>query len=396
MRRLSVICVAAIAVPALVQSSYAQGLGNLAGASRASNRINQTLNRTSNGPGFGGANRFGGYAPPPGGFSNGNVMDLQGPQGPAFGGQNAQRARSGLSQFSSGTSMYDQPGDSGMLMLLGRSSSANWFTNPTYSGLGGMSPGRAPTYSDPRLTEMVHASWQLAMKNGLHHRIFDKLEGGSVPDGMTRMSLANPLPLPENLYASSEKGPSPAQRLADELDASHKRYLASGWRYLAEGGAPPSQQRVADNEQKLAYLRCRNAFESARMIKGDDVEAAAGKLLCAIADGERASAVVYLDMLFEMHPNLLDLNYRLDEVLGSRRTADMVLADISASVGPSPQNAKIAALEIWLLWLDGQRATARSRAEQLREKFRDSPYAVLVEKILVAEKEASQKSVPAT
>jgi hypothetical protein len=311
------------------------------------------------------------------------MVDLSAPD---FGGVNAGRARSGLSQYSNGTSAYDIPGNSAMLAILGRSTSAIWFSNPTYTGFGGMTPRRFPSYPDRQTNEMIISASRTADQWSYYHPIREPLRAWPTRDALTEASLANSPPLPDEIDTSNTAAETPTQRLAAELETTRLRYLADGWRYL---------KLFQLGKKGDSLLQSRSCFESARMLQRDDAEALAGKLLCATADREMASATVYLTLLRNVHPNLFDLPYRLDNVFAGEREAEAIVATLGAMSSGTPNDDAVAALHVWFLWTDGQANAAMAAANRLRDNNRSSPFASFVEEIRVQMEAAADKPPPA-
>ncbi len=353
-----VLAVVAFSIIVSVEIEPTFGQRSVPAARRGSGQLGSTLRSAINYRGgiFGGSGLRGGATSAAGrGFARSSASAAQ----QIYGG----RPRSRSTVYMPGTQYAFIPGHSLMLSYLGRTQTAAWFSAPTFAGNRNPAMALRPTYGTPETAGMVQRVEELALLNSYHYKMYQPLEGGGIRDSMTNLSLENTVETPEEIEKVEFR--THAERLAALVQAKHGRYLDQGWSYLREGD----------------YLRGRNAFGSAALVKSDDLDAKVGQLICTVLNEQLSTAVVLLEKINRQDDDPFRFNRKFTEILPESNVSGTILTDLAVATKSDKTDDKLIALRAFLLWLDGQTDEAVKVADDLKDRFRASPFASFADKM---------------
>jgi hypothetical protein len=148
---------------------------------------------------------------------------------------------------------------------------------------------------------------------------------------------------------------------ANRLQSSREKYIENGFAHLAE----------------MDFTRGHSAFEGATLIDREGLTPRVGRFVCSLLGWQQASFELRTILADYDHP--FEISERFREVLHDTGQIEGAIMRYTTLVGLSPNSDTMAAMHAYLLWIDGQRTEALGVAQKLRDKFRDSPFAVMAE-----------------
>jgi hypothetical protein len=260
-----------------------------------------------------------------------------------------------------------------MLTYMGHSASAwSFAAMNSYTGRENPTYPMPPQWTEGSIQSAIYSPLNLARMRGYHHRVYLPRYGGAIRDSLTNLSLEHSAPVTAETIAEGGRGMSHAQFLGAQVAASRGKYLEQGWKSLRSGD----------------FARARSSFENASLIDRRELDPRVGKFLCSVADRQVRTAIADLDAILKLE-NMFAGQHALRDLL-PEAMPEAVLAHQAGLCRGSPQWVEAGAVQVYLLWLDGQQAAAQAEAERLRNEFRGSTYAVMAERIREQLEKANQ------
>lgn len=352
--------------------------GNFGGISN----IGQFRNSRSGGFSPVSASQFGGASQPP--LGGGNYLGTRSAN--AFGSRRGGRTSQVMGM---GTRNIDM-GRSFSFQYIGRSPSATFFDFSSYTGRGVNYPHVRPTFEDTEILKQLYSAHANIVYSSFQNRVALPTAGRFIRDDLTNTSLENAPPVPDLVYDASfdpwraqESRVNHSDLFATRLQASHDRYIEQGFAFLSEKD----------------FMRAHSAFESATLVDRDALTPRVGRFLCSLLGAQRSMAGFELKSILADYDQPFELDERFREVLHSSGQAEGAILRSSSMAGVAFNDDSLAATYAYLLWIDGQRTAALSAAERLRDKFRDSPFAVMAEGMrdqILRDRATAQSGEPAS
>jgi len=257
-------------------------------------------------------------------------------------------------------------------MVFGRSPSARIFGSPIYDGRGGTFMPRTPQFMGTSARAILNPPLPLPVARSFHHQALLPRVGGAIRDELTNRSLRHAEPIPDDISFDHNAGrPTYSDLLARRIHAKFDKYVRDGWRLLGTEDLSPSD-----------YVRSSVAFDNAATIDPGALEPRVGKLLCAVVGREFTTASAQLLAILTEGHNLLDLDLTTKTIFADPRTGQQIISELSRLVHREPDTPFLAALQAYMLSLDGQQTASLSAARKIREKFRTTPYAALADQLI--------------
>ncbi len=344
--------------------AMAQSNGNILTASRGSNQLGATLRRTVQRSGLYASRRS---------FTSGSAtqrgfVNSSADRGNPYTSQGRRQGLGGGVYFQ-GTQNTRGVNATSLMRFFGRSPSAVFFSPPTFVGLEQTSRTRAPRFETGTIDAEISRREESAYFNAFSHSVAFSLQQRALRDEETNDSLLNMPEITEDSVSVAANRPSHAEQLQRKVDSIRKKQTEKAWELLREG----------------QYHQSHKAFQRAGIGAEEDIAPAIGEFVSAVVDRQYRSAMVQLQSMIRHNPDMFSVRRPLSEVLPSARDGDRVLSECAAVVTNNPESAEFAAIQAYLLWLDGdtpaKESSAIRAATQLRDNFRATEYAGFLEKM---------------
>jgi hypothetical protein len=213
--------------------------------------------------------------------------------------------------------------------------------------------------------EIISENRKLLFQGSFHHRLFQHLDGGSIRDDLTNLSLTNMRETEDADIHPDVPRKTHAERLAAIMSAKRDQYLAQGWAAMKAGN----------------YLRANDQFGNAMCLDQEDAEAHAGRVIAALSGRRLEAARAYLKTFANHCKNPFIFRRNLEDTLPSQEFGKTMVDYISELAEGNTSDPDLAALNVYLLWMDGRDSAAQSAAEALHQQFRTSEFAGFVDEI---------------
>ncbi len=245
------------------------------------------------------------------------------------------------------------------MMPFGRSPSAWSFSSPVYSGRVGYQPTLMPWVGGESVRRILRHDSELLGTRSFSNLVYLPPSGGAIRDELTNVSIANSPEIDLEAVARQEQQNSPAERFAARLAAHRERYLSQGWQALRDGD----------------YRRADDSFTQANSLDRSEPEPLIGRILCATIEGRMSTASTLMERLYQQEDKPFALRDSLGELLPDTVLMAIPFDNLDRLAANPDVPPRLAALRVYLLWLNHEDDKALYDARLSRERFRGTVYA---------------------